>query len=77
MPLEVFSIFGSFDDYEKDQTKNGENYFFPNQKKTKARPNCLPCPLLSFQGLVGGTEDLLADDQEGEGTAAAGVDLLL
>lgn len=29
------------------------------------------------QGLVGGTEDLLADDQEGEGTAAAGVDLLL
>eukprot|EP00904_Undaria_pinnatifida_P003097 jgi/Undpi1/12789/HiC_scaffold_7.g02456.m1 len=29
------------------------------------------------QGLVGGTEDLLAEDQGGEGTATAGVDLLL
>lgn len=58
--------------------------FFPGAywRRQKSRgltvSTCLPCPFFfSLQGLVGGTEDLLADDQEGEGTAAAGVDLLL
>ena len=46
-----------------------------SNKRQKHRPDRLPCPWLYFQGLVDGTEDQLTDDQEGEGTAAAGMGL--
>ena len=63
---------------KKTKLRTAKTTFFRTKRRQKHGLTAYPaCPLLSFQGLVGGTEDLLADDQEGEGTAAAGVDLLL